>query len=182
MYIPNFNRPDDLKISTDGDTVESGMLDVDKALDYMIKSLNTLAKMLDLRMGPGVVIVQDASTKAFTFEVKDYADLAKKSEMESGGRGVECTLLEEKDLNTSGITNGKYFVARCKNSPAPNDGYYFMETLAYQGHVWQTLYAFDTLMHAKLTRFKTSTAGWTSWVREDAFVPNYDAGGNIWMG
>lgn len=177
MIVFVFTRPDNLDISETGDTVHSGFNDLDLFADYTIKSLNQIAQAMDHTAGAGIVLTQDASSKALTFEVRDYSKLVKVEKLEAVGLLNGCRVLDKKDLNVDAIGTGNYFSVLCDNSPDKSKKF-FVQTLAAEGFVWMQAVDVDTQQrHVRLF----NTNGWTNWQYENAFIPTKDVTGNIWL-
>lgn len=177
MFVYVFTRPDNLVIAEGGDTVESGFYDLDSLANYVVKALNQLAQQGDHGAGKGIVLTQDASTKAVTFAVKDWDDIAFLSQLAGAGQGPECKLLDGVSLKTNGTTNGKYFVKNCSDSPN-KDQLFFLDTMSYQSHVWQQL--FDIENGERWYRHCKDGGTWSGWMPLNN-VPIRDQGGNIWL-
>lgn len=177
MFVYVFTRPDNLVIAEGGDTVESGFYDLDALANYVVKALNQLAQQADHGAGKGIVLTQDASTKAVTFAVKDWEDIAFLSKLSEAGRGPECKLLDGVSLKTNGITNGNYFVMNCSDSPNKNDSY-FCTTMSYSRHIWQQLSNIEN--GERWYRYCKDGGTWSAWTPLNN-VPIRDMGGNIWL-
>lgn len=179
MYVFIFSRPDNLVIAEGGDTVESGFFDVDLFANYVIKALNQLATQADHTAGKGMVLTQDASTKAVTFTVKDWDDIAFISKLGEQGLGQECKLLDAVSINTNGIKNGKYFLKKCPDTPDATKNY-FLDTFSYEEEIWQNLY--DPGNGERWFRYYSSTSNaWTSWAPSTNVPTREIESANIWM-
>lgn len=179
MFVYVFTRPDNLVIAEGGDTVESGFFDVDLFANYVIKALNQLAQQADHTAGKGIVLTQDASTKAVTFAVKDWDDVAFISKLKEQGLGQDSKLLDGVSVNTEGIKNGKYFLKKCKNTPDETKNY-FLDTLSYETDIWQNLY--DPSNGDRWHRYYvTASNSWTSWIPSSNIPTRNISTANIWM-
>ena len=177
MYVFIFTRPDNLDISETGDTVHSGFKDLDMLGDYTIKSLNQIAQSLNHSPGTGIILTQDASSKALTIEVRDYAKLVKTERLEAVGLLNGCRVLDKKDLNVDALLTGNYFSNQCDNSPDKAKKF-FIQTLAVTDYIWMKAIDVETQQrHVRLF----NTQGWSAWQYENAFIPTKDVKGNIWL-
>lgn len=184
MFIYVFTRPDNLVIAEGGDTVESGFFDVDLFSNYVVKALNQLAQQADHSAGKGIVLTQDASTKAVTFAVKDWDDISFISKLSEQGLGQECKLLDGvSSLKTPDIKNGKYYVKNCEDTPDKTLNY-FLEVFSYSftsdRDCWQNLY--DMQSGERWFRsYSANKASWTSWTPSTNIPTRNISAANIWM-
>lgn len=179
MFVYVFTRPDNLVIAEGGDTVESGFFDVDLFANYVIKALNQLAQQADHSAGKGIMMTQDASTKAINFAVKDWDDIAFTSKLEEQGQGQECKLLDGVEITTHDLKNGKYFVKNCSEAPS-KDGFYFLEVFAYGKERWQNLY--DVLNGERWFRhYGGGNGSWSKWMPSTNIPTRNISAANIWM-
>lgn len=179
MFVYVFTRPDNLVIAEGGDTVESGFFDVDLFANYVIKGLNQLAQQADHSAGKGILMTQDASTKAVNFSVKDWDDIAFISKLEEQGQGSKSKLLESVSVNKEGVTNGKYCLKKCTDTPDDTKTY-FMDTFSFEGLIWQNVY--DPANGDRWYRYySTGTNSWSAWTPATNIPTRSISTANIWM-